>query len=100
MKTYINSASVLGNTKVQVCSPYITYFGLLRDAEWQPGWEEFEESDISRYFENSMQIFRSALIEFSDVSKTFSSLEEKQLSFMLASLIQARHLIEELERKS
>jgi hypothetical protein len=105
MKTFTDSAESLmregyvikSNGQTLICSPHVQYFGLLNDSEREEAWEIFGTPDLPAYFRGGLQKFRLSLNAFSDLDKAVSEEAEKELLFMLESLLQARRLMMEVQ---
>jgi hypothetical protein len=80
------------------CTPIVSYFGLLHDAPRDAiqAWETFGAPSLPAYFNRGLDTFQKTLNEFSDISRPLSQEIEKQLPFMLESLLYVRHLIDEM----
>ena len=61
---------------------------VLRDA-----WDKFGEEDLEPYFNTSYEKFTEALNRFRTLARTLTPLEEKNLRFMLDSLIHTKNTI-------
>jgi hypothetical protein len=85
---------------VQSCSPYVSYFGLLRDVSREQAWEMFGAPSVPAYFARGVQKFAMSFNEFANLDMLVKEESEKQLLFMLESLIQARQLIREIRSES
>ena len=80
------------------CAPIVSYFGLLHDAprEQSQAWETFGAPSLPVYFNRGLDKFQETLEEFADISRPLAPGIDKQLPFMLESLLYVRHLIEEI----
>ena len=80
------------------CAPIVNYFGLLHDAptDTTQAWEAFGAPSLPAYFNRGLDKFQEILDEFADISRPLAPGIEKQLPFMLESLLYVRQLIEEM----
>jgi hypothetical protein len=85
MNTLCTSASALNTKRYTIKSPYAGYFGLLRDAPRDQAWELFGIPSLPAYFTRGMDTFYE------------TQGLEKQLPFMLESLLYVRKAIAEVE---
>jgi len=53
-------------------------------------WEEFDEGKLEEYFEKSYVIFMSRLEEFRNGKREITKEEEKELKFMLETLMSTK----------
>ena len=64
---------------------------LVRDgAADDDSWERFNEKSLVGYFEEGCDIFLVRFAEFKNLLRPFGAEEEKELTFMLESLITAK----------
>lgn len=70
---------------------------LLRDAPetLEASWEAFDASSLSMYFSRGVHLLHKNIAQLQDLLQTYSENDEKELLFMVESLIQARRLIDE-----
>lgn len=54
-------------------------------------WEDFGPKNLPEYFDKGYQIFCKRLQEFSKLERTLEAQEERELTFMLDSLIHAKN---------
>jgi len=82
-----------------ISSPYTSRFGILRDASeiTETSWESFGVDSLSAYFASGMQMLHNNLGHLEDLLQTYSEADGKNLLFMVESLIQARHLIDDVQ---
>jgi hypothetical protein len=80
------------------CAPIVDYFGLLHDAPRgaEQAWETFGTPSLPVYLSRGLDKFQETLEEFADISRPLAPGIDKQLPFMLESLLYVRHLIEEM----
>jgi hypothetical protein len=80
------------------CAPIVNYFGLIQDAprDAAQAWETFGAPSLPVYFSRGLDKFQETLDEFSDISRPLALGIEKQLPFMLESLLYVRQLIDEM----
>lgn len=54
-------------------------------------WEDFNEERLQEYFQKSYEIFLNRLKEFQNLKRPLSTREEKELTFMLEALMNAKN---------
>lgn len=70
---------------------------MIRDASRSDSsWENFDSDSLPEYFTDGIKALRAHIEKLSDLSTPRRTEEDKNLWFMVESLIQARHLIEEM----
>jgi len=86
------------NDHVAICSPYARSIKLAKEVSLadETGWETFDERALKRYFANGLQLVRRRLRDIEDLSVPLHSTDERMLTSMMESLIQARYLLEEI----
>jgi hypothetical protein len=88
--------SVRPRAAVVSCAPIVNYFGLIKDSPREQAWETFGTPSLPVYFSRGLDKFQETLEEFSDISRPLAPGTEKQLPFMLESLLYVRQLIDEM----
>jgi hypothetical protein len=81
---------------------HYTYFPLylvLRDKD-DMSWEEFNAQSLPTYFQEGLIALRAHVDRLEDLSNPHTVQDDKNLWFMVESLLQARHLIDDLRHKS
>lgn len=68
----------------------------LRDAG---SWEFFSIAQLPKYIEDNLEGFQAYLEKLSDLSEPVNEQQEKELYFMLESLLQAKRLLQEMNAK-
>ena len=68
----------------------------LRDAG---AWEFFNVTQLPSYIQRNLERFRRSLNEITDIDQIITSEQEKELYFMLDSLLQAKRLLQETQVK-
>lgn len=63
--------------------------GFVRDGET---WESFTEDTVHSYLDEGTQVLVSSLMAFTDSSTPYSSLQAKELRFMLEALIEVKEV--------
>lgn len=87
----------LANDFVVVANDTLTIPSFLRDRD---KWEDFDEDKLEEYFSNSYEIFMDRLKEFRNGEKKITKEEEKELKFMLETLINTKNMLEETKKLS
>ncbi len=86
--------TIRSTSRVSVCSPYTSYFGLCRDSATtlaqSENWESFTSESLKPYFENGMAMFSDKLAELKDLNLPYSDQQAREILFMLDALVQAR----------
>lgn len=74
-------------------SPYTNL--LMRDSIT---WEKFDDKDMLEHYENIHALYTDRISELENPRARLSEYEERELLFMLESLLQAKRYIERLEK--
>lgn len=72
---------------------------MIRDAARSESWEKFDADSLPEYFTDGIKALRAHVDKLTDFSKPRRVEEDKSLWFMVESLIQARHLIDDMHSK-
>jgi hypothetical protein len=64
-----------------------SYYGVLKDSPW----EEFEIDNLPDYINDGYNILLKRLLDFKNLKRPLTLYEERELEFMLSSLIHAKN---------
>lgn len=83
------------------CSSSTSVLSFIRDAAARnESWETFNADSLPDYFKDGLQALRTHVDKLADLSRPRKAEEDKNLWFMVESLIQARHLLDEMRADS
>ncbi len=80
------------------CSPAFRVLHMINDAARadDDSWEEFDADSVPEYFTDGIRALRLHIDKLSDLTRPRLPEEDKNLWFMVEALIQARHLIDDM----
>lgn len=89
-KDFFGSQGSRFGTGMYSCGSMRTRCRMIRE-----GWEDFSEYHIQQYFDKNYEMFLGVLQSFSRMDRGLTTGEQKELTFMLEALIDAKNILYE-----